>query len=197
MDVKQEYEVHLTVQIADQVEYQKFNEICVHLDAKPLEIILARGKSPQQIMLSKVSYADDLERALVNVQSWVNLFKKHNLEILRTKIEMPFAQYMLSQIAQDYYEWHGLIEYQDASKIEKLCQYHQVHLSYNALKHYANLRFLTLREFGDAEVFLQRLHVLKTALTAQNQIIYKERLEACVYDTRVDLDQGWLNLNEE
>lgn len=189
---KQEFEVHLSAEFDYSDDYQQFKTLCVQLGAKPLEIVLARGEYPRQMMLSKVVLGTDLASILIQLDIWIEEFKRHNIQIIRIKVEVPFQiqNNHLNQII--YYEWHALIEYHDVLAIKKLCDTHHVHLSYNALKQHENYRFLTLRETGSAANFLTRLQNVKAELFNQNRTIIKERLESCIYDTNVILDRGWL-----
>jgi len=189
---KQEYEVHLTANILDLIVYEKFKMNCRQLDAKSLEIILARGEHPQQIMFSKTAYTTSLAAILQDSEIWINLFEQNNIPIIRTKIEIPFhGNTMMSDVY--YYEWHGLIEFKQSDlELDNLCKLHQVHLSHNALKQHENYRFLTLREYQSRSNFVVRLALLKHELFSQNRKLIKERAECCIYDTNITLDRGWL-----
>ncbi|MEG0481691.1 MAG: hypothetical protein RR575_00725 [Acinetobacter sp.] len=191
---KQEFEVHLTADLdRNSILYHQFKMLCIRLDAKPLEIILARGEYPRQMMLSKVVLGKDLASILMQLDIWIEEFKQHNIQIIRTKVEVPF-QIQNNQLNQvvDYYEWHALIEYHDSLALKKLCDTYHVHLSHNALKQQENYRFLTLRETGMETTFLARLQDVKAELFNQNRVIIKERLESCIHDTNMILDVGWL-----
>lgn len=190
---KQEFEVHLTADIKSPVMYHQFKTMCKQLDAKPLEIILARGMYSKQIMLSKCVYSADLSTVLEDIVPWIKAFEQQNIQIIRTKIELPFQDSQTDQQSIYYYEWHALIECSDALELKQLCEHHQAHLSQNALKRRENFRFLTLREIGTADFFLKRLELLRIALLNQHRVIVKERFEICIYDTNIMLDHGWLS----
>ena len=90
-----------------------------------------------------------------------------------------------------YYEWHGKVEYLQPEKLEALCKVHKAHLSLNSLKGESNTRFITLREFGNRQTFVN--NVLKlTQILSGEWTIFKQQSEYCIYDDNILLDKGWL-----
>lgn len=191
---KQKIEVHLTADLKNEESFFKFKKVCLELDAKPLEIILARGDHPRQIMLSREMEENQLIRVHQAVQPWIDLFEKNQIAIIRKKYEIPFFKDVSNDFKIDYYEWHGQIEYKHVLELKIFCEIHRVHLSYNSLKNFEKYRFLTLREYGGASIFLARLVQLKAELYNQNRKLIKERAECCIYDSNIALDQGWLSI---
>lgn len=179
------FEVHLTVDVKN--NQQDFVKICQKLAAKPLEIILAIGEYPQQMMLSKTVSATNLDEVLDITCVWKTQFLEVGIATVRTKIEVPFSKH------QDaiYHEWHGRVAYERIDELKTLCKISGVHLSHNALKMHTQDRFLTLRDHN-AFNFEARLLKLKQALQVQNRVLKKQQHESCIYDDCIQLDKGWI-----
>ncbi|UOQ71960.1 hypothetical protein [Hymenobacter cellulosilyticus] len=190
------FEIHLTTGSLSADQVRAFVRACEALQAKPLLIELARGQHQQQPMLSKVLLLPDLPAALAAATADAELLGFRQLPVQRVKIEVPADYPYLATPAagaafRPYYEWHGRVPYEQVSSLLAVCTQHGAHLSRNALKDAAATRFVTLREFGPATVFRQRLAQLQHALQPEWPI-QKQQAEYCLYDSNSGLDQGWL-----
>lgn len=172
------------------VLHQRFLTLCQQIQAKALEIVLAQGTYPKQMMFSKIITTSHLQELFVFINQWVRLFQAHHLDVLRTKIEIPLHSNYLNHI--QYYEWHALIEYHHVEQLQRLCHDHGAHLSYNALKWQPKFRFITLRESHSIVHYRARVGRLRQALIDQKYTPHKEIHESCIYDSNDALDQGWL-----
>lgn len=179
------FEVHLTFDVQPN-QYTLFLNLCDVLGAKPLEIVLATGQYPKQLMISKTLQASHLDEVLNTAQCWISYFTKNNMALLRTKIEMPISE----RYAALYYEWHGRVVYEDVLELIALCKKYNVHLSKNALKQHTQTRFLTLRDI-DKKEFEVRLKNFKDVLIQQKRELEKQQHEMCIYDDAIELDRGW------
>jgi hypothetical protein len=193
------FEIHLTVESLNTDGQEKFAEFCLKHDAKPLLIELARGDNMQQPMLTKVIYTESLDDVLKISTRYSNLLRQNSFKVNRLKIEtMPeyatlFDDGEAGTFAK-YYEWHGKINYERPVELLALCEKHKAHLSINALKNTPNIRFITLREFGDNNTFNTRIKELTTDITAGGWQLLKQQSEYCIYDNNCFLDNGWLTL---
>ena len=93
---------------------------------------------------------------------------------------------------EKYFEWHGKIHLKEEKLLDQICEDHKVHLSLNSLKGESDIRFITLREYGDIDVFQDRKNSLINCLEGNNWQVLKEQSEYCIYDDNNYLDAGWL-----
>lgn len=192
------YELHLTLVQLALSEEQRFIDFCAGHGGKPLLIELARGKTVSQPMFSEVIPFVSLTEAIAYAKLRVHQLQEAGFAVCRIKLEVPAS--CASQVvfpgdtaSQPYYEWHGRIAYENADALLQLCTALQVHLSRNALRRETTTRFITLREYGAATLFEQRLTLLKGGLVKGGWTLFKEHAEYCVYDDHLALDEGWLS----
>lgn len=188
------FELHLTVSPFLSNREEEFVQSCQKLGGKPILIELSRGEFQQQPMFTKVEYVISLEQALERARNYALELQKLAYKINRSKIEVPaycFEKFKAEK--SNYFEWHGKIDYINVSKLLSLCEKHSVHLSRNSLKNQSEIRFITLREYGNKDVFDNRVSLLKEALNEGGWKVFKEQAEYCVYDSNCELDKNWLN----
>ncbi|MDF2192763.1 hypothetical protein [Paraflavitalea sp. CAU 1676] len=191
------FELHLTTHTFGIDQAIEFTDFCRQQESKPLLIELARGEYIQQPMLNKVVKCRSLQQALDIANFLSELLNTRHWRVQRLKIEIP------ANHAGDwdksvnkfpcYFEWHGKIQGDPTHTLLQICEGHQAHLSINALKKEERYRFITLREYGDKEVFDQRVGAIGVALDSAGWPLIKEVSEYCVYDNNVYLDKGWLS----
>ncbi|WP_315822674.1 hypothetical protein [Paraflavitalea speifideaquila] len=173
-----------------------FQSFCLKYQAKPLLIELECGDYIEQPMFNKVVYCENLQEALQTARAVSDEIQTNNWPLKRLKIEIP--DYLAGHLQLEpsghrpYFEWHGKIHGEITASLRELCRLHKVHLSLNALKRAEHFRFITLREYGSAGVFHQRVNSLKAALSDADWPLLKDISEYCVYDNNVNLDNGWL-----
>lgn len=186
------FEIHLTfTHVHHNRLHSCFYQLCQKLEAKPLEIVLAQGDYPQQLMLSKTIAASNLAIIEARIKTWDVHWHTLGLQLKRIKIETMLEA---SQHLQPcYHEWHGKVKYHDMNALLQQCHQHQAHLSHNVLKNDRQHRFITMREFGSAVVLQKRVAQLQQDLAIQGWHILKQQFETCVRDSNLALDQGWLN----
>ena len=189
------FEIHLTIKNLSKERQGLFVDFCMQQNAKPLLIELAKGDFIHQPMLSKVVYEKELANVLSTASVLSNELMNEGLEVKRLKIEIPSDNWALFQNhkSEHYFEWHGKIPYERVNELLMLCQKHQVHLSFNALRNASDIRFITLREHGNKEQFESRISALKVDLETNNWPILKQQSEYCIYDNHQFLDHGWLS----
>ncbi|MBI3729287.1 MAG: hypothetical protein HY254_13255 [Burkholderiales bacterium] len=192
------FEIHLTVANAQEADVPGFIEFCGEIKAKPLLIELSRGMHTQQLMLSKLLMADQLDAVLKVVKDYGCILNQRAYKTSRLKIEIPlqYAEEYKKSVAMSsdvYYEWHGKINFSRVDDLLRVCATHGVHLSRNSLRNEPGTRFVTLRELGSKAVFLLRVEALQKSLKDSVWTIMHERFEYCIFDDNCALDHGWLN----
>jgi hypothetical protein len=190
------FEIHLTTSVLSPTQLAGFVAACGQLQAKPLLIELARGRTPSQPMLGKVVRAPDLAAALELAAADADYLRRQGLPTTRTKLETHADYPHLATPDRGpafapYFEWHGKVPYQQVPALLGLCQQHHAHLSANALRGESATRFVTLREFGSAATFRTRVTGLAAALQSQWPLL-KQEAECCLYDSNQALDAGWI-----
>ncbi|MFZ6639610.1 hypothetical protein ACO0LL_07675 [Undibacterium sp. TC4M20W] len=192
------FEIHLTVANAQEADIPGFIEFCGEIKAKPLLIELSRGTHSQQLMLSKLLMADQLDAVLEVAKNYGCILNQRAYKTSRLKIEIPlqYAEEYKENVAMSsdvYYEWHGKINFSRVEDLLRFCENHEAHLSRNSLRNEPGMRFVTLRESGSKAAFLRRVDALQKGLKDSVWTIMHERFEYCVFDDNCALDHGWLN----
>lgn len=201
------FEVHLTVEPIAVEQQSEFLSVCNALDgAKPLFIELGRGSQREQPMCSFNWSCETLDAVLTIALEKIRDIELAGFPVKRLKIEVPLAFADRAGVSQPspgtknsgaaslqaYYEWHCRIELSKPDELLSLCLAHGAHLSRNALNSTPQQRFITMREYKNADVFQQRTQNLAATLLAGGWTIHGQECEYCVYDSCVALDVGWL-----
>lgn len=196
LEIEIPFELHITVDNLALDRQANFVDFCASKQSKSLMIELSKGNFINQPMLSKIVYANNLNHVLFIATEISNSMKSQNFLVKRLKIEIPARDSDLfkyhSSHFDKYFEWHCKIDYTQVDKLLELCEAHKVHLSLNSMKNEPNVRFITLREFGEKPKFEQRIQWLLTDLQSGNWVILKQQFEYCIYDDNKFLDNGWL-----
>lgn len=217
------FEIHLTVDNLDNTKILEFETICQNMGGKAVLIELSKGKHQRQPMFSLVKKANHLNDILTIMDNLKQEFHQKGFTVIRKKVEIPahyhslFYQIHPTNNKYGYFEWHGKIKFYNnytLQKIQEVAQNLNAHVSNNALKNQENYRFVTLRFKGDYVEFMDKVNHLITALnkiedyiffTDDNQESYKKvklfveksQAEYCVYDNKLELDEGWSHLSEQ
>ncbi|SFO50651.1 hypothetical protein SAMN05428949_5475 [Chitinophaga sp. YR627] len=190
------FELHLTVNDLLTSDVEHFVNCCVEQEAKPMIIELYRGTYIHQPMMNKIVTTSSLQDALMDATMLSGILQTSGFPVKRLKVEVPANRFDavpdISANFTPYFEWHGKVRYDNVNDLLACCATHQVHLSLNALKQAQHTRFITLREFGDINIFRQRVSQLTGALTKGGWDVIKQQSEYCVYDNNIFLDGGWL-----
>jgi hypothetical protein len=187
------FELHITVAPLLATQLDDFLGVCELLNAKPLLIELARGEMQLQPMLNKIMFAQCLHDAIAAAQILAHELLLLDFPSVRQKLEIATIDLpLLSDFADVvYFEWHARLPFQDVPALLALCEQHQAHLSRNALANTTStMRFVTLRR-SDWQDFCVATAALRQRLTGRWPI-QKEISEACLFDSNLNLDQGWL-----
>lgn len=197
-DIDIPFETHITVDDFEKNREQEFVQFCNERVSKPLMIELSKGECLKQPILSKVTFANKLELILEKAQIIAKQLEQNNFVVKRIKIEVPSTKAYLFQksnlASNNYFEWHGKIKLLEINKLLLVCKNHEVHLSQNSLKNECEMRFITLREFGNEKVFENRIYNLIDVLNIGGWQVLKQQSEYCVYDNNKLLDNGWLTI---
>jgi hypothetical protein len=189
-------ELHLTTAPLNPAVLPRFEALCQQVGGKALLIELARGEYCQQPMLSLVTTttaAAGLAQALTLARD----FGTAGYAVRRIKLEVPaWGAALVRQPASDtsrpYYEWHGRVGATRETELRAWCELHGAHLSINALRQRPGVRFVTLREFGSAACFTERVASLRNGLAGHGWELAKQQAEFCFFDSKEALDAGWL-----
>ncbi|MDB5283369.1 MAG: hypothetical protein JWO06_2444 [Bacteroidota bacterium] len=189
------FEIHLTTLPIIAIQTEAFETLCSKKHGKALLIELARGENRIQPMLSLVVHKRGLNEVLNNAQQLVADFAAEGFTICRTKIEIPIEYAESFKPIGDfttYYEWHGKVNFERQEDLTVLCLNNGAHLSRNAIRNNQTTRFVTIREYGEKDLFRQRVQRITHALTEGRWLLTKQEFEYCVFDDQVQLDSGWL-----
>lgn len=200
-----DYECHITTDISS-AALPAFEQWCSQHGAKVVAIKLANGIHQFQPMLCK-QYVDQTPEQVANDIDTICSTMAQFYPITRVKIEgrisncnVPTTEDTAHGMPNDCYFEHHIkckLENDVATDIlrDQLKQY-DGHLSFNALNksgQHQN-RFITQRFYGVSEqMAVDKLHQLLTYLESQHYTVVKTIREYNIFDSKVSLDQGWMD----
>jgi hypothetical protein len=206
LDFAGEFESHLTVRTADNAGLDELRTWAVARGLKFLHIVLDRGRTPSQPMVTRRARGTLIDQRTVAADLARQLAGR-GLDVVRTKIEaapwnrdVPEADPdAVARHAGRYFEHHvklALDPVADVAALADIAGRHAAHLSRNALRDRADgrrERFVTQRCFrvgrGTAR---RRLDDLLAALAVEGYVPLSVEQEFVVYDSDLAVDAGWI-----
>ena len=192
-----DFEIHITVNDLKIEEKKSFIDFCKSENLKPVMIVLDKGNHIHQPMISIVIQRKDFHEANKEVERLATNFKNNGFTVVRKKVEISPKEetYFHQPIVKNstpYFEWHGKVEVDDVPMLKTLCEGHGGHISRNSLKADGRLRFITVREYKGSKPFYERVENIHRILNENDIELLKEEFELCIYDSREELDSGWI-----
>ncbi|MGL6075577.1 MAG: nucleotidyl transferase AbiEii/AbiGii toxin family protein [Fimbriiglobus sp.] len=198
-----DFEVHLTAA----GDAERFAEWCVARGLKCVRIVLARGDHPDQPMATWRRGETTFEAVLAEAEAFADEARQAWFVIDRVKIEaspwnadVPVEDLdSLLHPPSHYFEQHIKLRRErdaDTAKLLAVCEHHHGHLSRNAFRQDGEFeeRFVTIRHYGVGRVTAEaRLTDLLAALEVIDETVLESETEYCLYDSRIQLDDGWLS----
>lgn len=201
------FETHITVSVKDLEEVEKLRQWSAHQGLKCLHILLDRGVTPSQPMLTQWGegrLSDELDRA----QELCQVLQAEGFTIVRIKTEVAADCPSVPQCTTEavnhtdhqYFEHHIKLLLQPLAPLKPLIERVEpycAHLSRNALKTRQDSyqeRFVTqrCRGVGRQEAEEQLKHLLQ-AIADLNIPILDIEQEFVVYDSNFELDRDWIH----
>lgn len=192
------FELHLTSCDVVPAAIVRFSGVCEALGCKLLLVELARGQHCLQPMAT--AHTDESIKDLIAAQRYAadltQELDAHGFAIDRIKIESTLA-HREARVAI-YFEWHCKVLLHDTDAVLSLCERHGAHLSRNAQRGGSLARFITLRQTNSGvdsrSLFEARVRLLLAAACVLSSICtpLKQQFEACLFDSNVAIDAGWL-----
>ena len=185
------FEAHVTVAAGS--DAAAFAAACRELGVDCVAIELAAGAHAVQPMTASRHDGDwpAVVAAIARVHAGL---VARGFEVVRVKVEAP-AELADAPVLGGYYEFHVKLAAGSAGA-EAIAVAHGAHVSRNARRD--GTRFVTLRVYraarADAE---RRLDALVAALAGGGHAIAGCIRELAIYDSRADLDAGWLEEPEQ
>ncbi|QRG70701.1 hypothetical protein JNE38_20430 [Brevibacillus choshinensis] len=193
-----EFEFHLTLNDLPVDQKEAFLAICHAERVKPLMIVLDQGTYIHQPMITGVIEHIDFQEAHEEMEKIAATFRGNGFSIVRKKVEISpkeesYFHQPLSKHSKPYFEWHGKVQVDDVERLRQLCNAHGGHISRNSLNVNGRVRFITVREYESAEKFYGRVGKIHDVLRENGIELQKEQYELCIYDSREELDSGWIS----
>lgn len=193
-----EFEFHVTVTNLHITEKEAFVKLCEAEQLKPLMIVLDKGNYINQPMFTGLIRSDSFQEADIVIEKIINKFQENGFTITRKKVETSpkeeeYFHQLLTKNSKPYFEWHGKVEVDNVSMVKNLCTPLGGHISRNSLNPNGRVRFITVREYESKEKFYRRVEKLLSILQVNKIEILKEVYELCIYDSREELDSGWIS----
>jgi hypothetical protein len=175
------------------------------LRVKSVLIELPQGVVAKQLMTASY-HRGTLTSVKQEAYSLVCEFEKVGFKIARVKIEamvnnkdVPISDIQAQLLPKtNYFEFHvkATLAPEYIGVLAQLCQQHGAHLSANAFKyqpHGQQQRFMTMRMYGVGLHTAQvSFNTLLAALKAQNIKLSQPQQEYSVFDSNINLDNGWI-----
>ncbi|MDB5338804.1 MAG: hypothetical protein JWN70_4423 [Planctomycetaceae bacterium] len=208
MEYAGDLETHLTVESvpADRIAVlRRFAEL---QGLKCLHIVLDRGHSVSQPMLTRHGQGV-LSSELEVARELADRLREAGFDVTRIKIEaaplnedVPQSDGAAASLpANHYFEHHVKLVIEgdaDLAGLTRLAERHQARLSRNALRVRDDgrlERFVTQRCWSVGRVTAeQRLNALRWDLNQAGWTILETEAEFVVYDSNLDVDAGWLTV---
>ncbi|MFI8711869.1 hypothetical protein [Brevibacillus brevis] len=193
-----EFEFHVTFNDLQLDEKAAFIDLCQSQQVKPVMIVLDQGNYINQPMITGVITRADFQDANKEMEKIAAMFQNNGFSIVRKKVEISpkeetyFYQPILKN-SKPYFEWHGKVQVDDVAALRNLCEGHGGHISRNSLNVNGKVRFITVREYESPIQFYDRVEKIHTILQANQIGLIKEQYELCIYDSREELDSGWIS----
>lgn len=186
------FQFHVTTSALLEAQKDTYLSICHKCNVKPVFIQLPKGQHMQQPMFTALIEGKSFSVAYEKVAEILKEFSSFPPVRIKAEVD-PINDYLFTNITtskwQPYYEWHCNIKFINPIITKSLAQTHRAHLSENSLE--ADAKFLTIRDYGSKELFLERTANLSNALQENHIPIIKEKFEYCIYDNKLELDKGW------
>ncbi|WP_240343924.1 hypothetical protein [Paenibacillus sp. SYP-B3998] len=165
---------------------------------KPVMIVLDQGNYINQPMITGVIQRTDFHEANKEIEKIAAKFQNNGFIVVRKKVEISpkeetyFHQPIITN-SKPYFEWHGKVQVDDVAILKNLCESHGGHISRNSLNVNGKVRFITVREYESAKQFYDRVEKIHTILHVNRIELLIEQYELCIYDSREELDSGWIS----
>jgi len=192
-----EFEIHITVSDFSKEKKEPFIAFCRSQGVKPVIIVLDKGNYINQPMITGIIECDNFEEANKEIEQLSAKFHEEGFTVVRKKVEISPKEesYFYNPIMKNgkpYYEWHGKVEADDLEMVKNLCEGHGGHLSRNSLSSNGKTRFVTLRDYEGSVQFYERVKNIHRVLGTKGIEFLEEEYELCIYDTKEELDSGWI-----
>ncbi|MEV4428607.1 hypothetical protein ACN9M0_38075 [Streptomyces sp. R-07] len=191
-EVDDVYETHVTVRCRTEGERARLGEWAADRGLKATTIVLARGRTPVQPMLT---LPDRTGHPAV-----VAGLRAAGFEPVRVKVEtVPWSREPAGP-GGGYYEHHlklGLPAAYDRAALEVLVMPHGAHVSWNARRVLPgpggrHERFVTQRHPGPADAAGRACDALVAELVAAGHDLLAQEREFVLSDSDLSWDEGWL-----
>lgn len=207
------FEIHLTFDSSSSpLNVEQFKRACEARRCKPVFIYLDSGEHDRQLMCGRW-YTGAFDEVKAKVQDLTRSFEDDGYRALRAKIEalpnnrgVPVTdeEARAHFPSHNYFEFHAKVECRsnDIEQVQRLkdaAASHDGHVSWNVFKRDISTnidhRFVTWRMYGSGrESAYATVEVALKCLADDGfEVLSCQREYAC-YDTKVDLDRGWLHM---
>jgi hypothetical protein len=189
------FEAHLTVDADSDERRAAFAALCGELGVKCVLIELARGAHRSQPMTSS-HHAGEVAMIAAEIGALRDRLAGAGFTVTRVKIEADVTNEGIpvehAGPHGTYFEFHAKLRVgDDVEALRELCVGSGAHLSANNIERGA--RFVTLRvyEAGRDRAQTQFSRLVETLVGAGHEVL-STKAELTLYDSRVELDAGWL-----
>jgi NTP pyrophosphatase (non-canonical NTP hydrolase) len=206
------YEIHVTVNVVNDMQIKMFNELCNKIGVKPIVLDLENsGKSVMRDVMTSSHHMGNNVSAYTNSKNIEAVLLQNGFNVVRVKIETvpwhPAAPVNEGdKMPKDcYFEAHigCIITPEEKGILEAIASSNNAHLSRNYFKKLEDGKFvnmLTLRhKEGVLNTFNSKLEEIRRLLDYWKIDYEKVITEFSIYDTKISHDFIWtekMNINQ-
>lgn len=186
------FQFHVTTSALLETQKDVYVSVCQRCNVKPVFILLPKGQYMQQPMFTARIQSKNFSEAYCKIEGILKEFSDFPPIRIKAEVDAKNAHFFTNEATpqwQPYFEWHCKIQFVNTTVTKSLAVEHQAHLSENCLEE--GKKFLTIRDYGSKEQFLEKTARLSKALQENDIPIIKEKFEYCIYDSKLELDSGW------
>lgn len=206
MEFTGEFETHITVGLNDLDEVKRLHKWSANHGLKCLHIVLDRGVTESQPMLTRHGWGDFTNELGIAVALCQSL-KAEGFSAVRIKMEVASGNQGVPQSTSEarnhpqdrYFEHHIKLLLESSTEMEalvKLAEQHSAHLSRNVLRTRSDNyheRFVTQRCMAvGRDQAQQQLQKLLDAIAALEYSVMEVEEEFVIYDSNLGIDQDWI-----
>lgn len=205
------YEIHITVNIDDGIDIDKYRNDCSIIGVKPIILDLQSqdGTKVMDDVMTSSKIAGNNTEAFNEMKRISNSLSSLGYNVIREKIEAaywhpnaPFKEFGDTKMPDGcYFECHFGVKCNDEVLpiLSSIAKDTDSHLSKNAFKVNEDGSYIIMLTFRSYDMmyedFRAQLDLIISNLENERFIVEKEIVEFSIYDTRIKHDQKWLTAN--
>lgn len=195
--MEQIYEIHLTIDLKENNNYDKFINACKELSVKPIILDLVTQRDIIKDAMTSSIFKGTFTGLNKEIERIKRGLSKNGFIVIRDKIEIPPSSKCIPSDYQ-YFESHINIHtsLSDEDKLRNLSCKMGFHVSKNMRK-ITNNGMVIMATYRSKQVytdFIRSLDNIRESIINEGFLLSKDIIEFVLYDSKVSHDDLWINL---